>query len=207
MNSKTRYYNFILILYKEDKNFKEQFKTLKELGQLIWIEHTKDYNEDGTKKKAHYHFILKVKNNLTISSLAKKVSCGANMIEPIKKSFDGALKYLIHYNNEDKYQYSSSDVQSNSDKLLQRFKNAINEEEPGEEKAEAIEQIIDSYTEYIKLNVISKQIRKQGKWTYFLRYFNYFMRYIEEHNATIVAIENGYIQRDYAVVSSTQNIV
>lgn len=187
MNNKTRYYNFILVLYKEDSDFKNYFKALKELGELIWIEHNKDYTEDGKKKKAHYHFILKLKNACTISSLSKKVGCNKNMIEPVKKSLNGCLRYLIHYDDEKQYQYDPKEVESNSDKLMKKFKDSINEEEPSEDKAEAIESLIDSYTDVIKFNVISKAVRQLGKWTYFIRYFNYFSKYIEEHNTNLLA--------------------
>ena len=182
MKDKKRYYNFLLVLYKEDKDFKEQFKVLKTLGQLIWIEHNKDFTEEGKKKKSHYHFILNLKNALTISNLSKKVGCKENMIEPVKKSVKSCLRYLIHYDDEKQYQYDPSEVKSNSEKLLKKFKDSINEEEPSEVKAEAIEVIIDNFNNYISLKDISPIIRESGQWTYFLRYFTYFSKYIEQHN-------------------------
>ena len=200
MASSSWYYNFIIIIYKSEKEFKKQFKTLSEEKSAIWIEHTKDLDDEGHKKKAHYHFILKLSNACTISALAKRIGVKDNMIEPIKKSFNGALKYLIHFGYDTKYQYDIEDVKSNSDKLLKKFKDVINVEEPEVDKVIAIQDYIESFTDYIDIGVLGRYVQKINKWDAFRRNMMYFIKLVDIHNGQINS--KRYHSDEYAFYSA-----
>ena len=177
-----RFYSFIIIIYEDDDNFQEQYFNLLQEKEIIWIQHTQDVDDEGNLKKPHYHFILKLKNACTIKSLAKRFSVGENLIEPIKKSFNGSLKYLIHFGREDKYQYSVDDVSSNSDKLLRKFKDLICEDISEVDKVIDIQSFIESYYGFLSISILGKYVQKINKWDAFRRNMTYFKALLDEHN-------------------------
>lgn len=200
MNNK-RFYNFILVIYEDDKDFKQQFANLQINYASIFIRHDKDVYENdevdekgkiihnaGDLKKPHYHFIIKLKNAKTISAISKDSLVAEHMIEPVKKSFDGALRYLIHYGRDDKYQYSEDDVKSYDDKLLRRFQKAVNNDMTEEEKTEKIEDFIHNSGRFIEFKDLGAYVRKIGKWDAFRRNMSYFQRILDEHNNKFIKL-------------------
>lgn len=71
----------------------------------IGILHDKDIKEDNTLKKAHWHVLLYFPNQKMISTIKKELGVNDTDFYEIK-SLSGQLRYLIHYDDEDKYQYS-----------------------------------------------------------------------------------------------------
>lgn len=190
MNNK-RFYSFNLVIYEDDERFTFQFEELNNLQESIWIRHDKDLKEDseeGELKKPHYHFVIRLKNASTISALAKRLNVDEHMIEPIKRSFNGSLKYLIHYGYDNKYQYSSDEVRSNSDRLYRKFLDLIRKEEPEVDKVESIEEFIVNTNDYIDWVILGRYVRKKNLWDAFRRNMSYFTKVVDSHNAKISAI-------------------
>lgn len=80
------------------------------LGAISPI-HDKDENPDHSFKKAHYHVLLKFptkKSMMQVCSIARK--CGFHGAAEAVDNFDGYLRYLIHIDNPEKYQYSIDDI-------------------------------------------------------------------------------------------------
>lgn len=180
-----RFYNFMVEIYRDDFQFAEQINALLQENEVIYIEHDKDIDEQGEIKKPHYHFVVKLKNACTISALSKRVGVAENMIEPIKRSFNGALKYLIHYNCENKYQYEIEEVKSNSDKLLRKFQDLVSEEIPEVDKVISIQDYIDNSKGIVTLAQLGRYVQSINKWDAFRRNMVYFIRLIDEHNSRI----------------------
>ena len=194
MNNK-RFYNFILVIYEDDELFKQQFANLQINYSSIYICHDKDVDEEGELKKKHYHFIVKLKNAKTISALSKDTLVSENMIEPIKKSFDGSLRYLIHFGRDDKYQYSVDEVKSLDDSLYRRFLKAVNIDMSEEDKVASIEEFIDNSGCYLTLKQLGAYVRKINKWDAFRRNITYFRAILDEHNRKFIMDFHNY--RDY----------
>lgn len=187
MNDK-RFYNFILVIYEDDENFDKQYFNLTQEGETIWIRHDKDVNEEnGELKKPHYHFVIKLKNACTISALAKRIEVKENMIEPVKKSMNGSLKYLIHYGCDNKYQYEASQVESNSTKLKRKFEDLVTKDVPEVEKVISIQEYIESCNDYIDLGILGKYVQKINMWDAFRRNMMYFTKLVDQHNGRIAA--------------------
>ena len=92
-----------LVLWPQDKTHLLALDYIKHnFENYIYILHDRDLKEDGTLQKEHYHVILKFSNQKSLSSLSKKLNIGENNFYEIK-SFPGQLRYLIHYDDEDKY--------------------------------------------------------------------------------------------------------
>ena len=138
MNTK-RFYNFIVIIYEDDENFDKQYFNLTQENEAIWIRHDQDLDDEGNIKKAHYHFIVKMKNACTISALAKRFEVNENLIEPVKRSLNGSLKYLIHYGYDNKFQYDVNLVESNSQKLKRKFLDLVTKDVPEVDKVICIQ--------------------------------------------------------------------
>lgn len=104
--------NWSWIVYPESapSDWKEQ---LDNTGEK-WIEsplHDKDINElDGEIKKAHWHIIISSVNKKSYKQ-ALKISEMLNSPAPkVVKNLQGAVQYLWHRNNPEKYQYDKSEV-------------------------------------------------------------------------------------------------
>lgn len=189
MNNK-RFRNFTVVIYEDDPDFDRQAFNLSQEGETIYIRHDKDIDDEGNDKKPHYHYVLRLKEACTISALSKRIEVKENMIEPVKKSMNGCLKYLVHFGYDDKFQYNPEDVNGNSDKLKQRFLKLVTENVPEADKVETIEKFILNYSpgEYIEWPVIGAYARKINMWDAFRRNSWYFTKLVDSHNAKVSSV-------------------
>ena len=212
-----RKYSYDLVIYEDDPLFETQYKSLTSMDNAIWIRHDKDmwletvYDEDGnvkyeagSYKKPHYHFLVKFKNGVALSALAKRVSCAENQISYVK-NFNGALKYLIHYGYDEKYQYSVEEVQSNSENLKLRFETLILDDTPEVRKVQKIQEMIETYDGYVDLGILGKSVQKANIWDAFRRNLTYFIRLVDNHNAKHFGAMKGQSDLEYGVYSSDRS--
>lgn len=195
MNNK-RFYNFTCVIYEDDERFNEQFINLKMNYDCLYIRHDKDLWEDdvfdennkiihqaGDEKKPHYHFFIKCKNAKTISSISKACNIDEHMIEPIKRSVNGAMRYLIHRGYDNKYQYSADDVESLNEKLLCKFRKLIYDDIPEEEQTQKLEDFLKNSTTRVKLSQLGAYARHIGQWSCFRRNMSYYKAVLDEYNS------------------------
>lgn len=191
-----RFYNFTCVIYEDDERFQEQYVNLRMNYECIYIRHDKDlFEEDafdenmnllhsaGDLKKPHYHFVIKCKNAKTISSIAKICNMDEHMIEPIKKSVNGALKYLIHYGYDNKYQYSVDEVESLDINLLKRFRKLIFDNASEEEQTDKIEDFLRNATKRVTLTQLGAYARNIAMWSVFRRNLGYYKAVLDEYNS------------------------
>ena len=202
MNNK-RFYNFTIVIYEDDENFDSQKFNLALEGETIYCRHDQDVTEEGELKKPHYHYVLKLKHACTISALSKRVGVPENLIEPVKKSLNSCLKYLIHFGNDDKYQYNAEDVQGNSDKLLRKFLDLVSKEITETEKVISIQDYIESFNDYIDFGVLGRYVQKINMWDAFRRNMMYFIKIVDNHNAKITA-SRYHSEDSYYVAANVQ---
>lgn len=87
--------------------------------EWAYILHDMDVDPDtGELKKPHYHWIGKQKSAGLVSTVANKLQIPEHDIEMIK-SWKGSVRYLIHIDYSEKYQYQRENVTANFD--LSRF--------------------------------------------------------------------------------------
>ena len=89
--------------------------------EAAYILHDKDL-EDGKPKKPHYHWVGRLRYGVTLETIQRKLSVfgvSGNFVRKCK-SFKGAVRYLIHADDIDKFQYSVDSVTTsfNLDKYL-----------------------------------------------------------------------------------------
>ena len=197
MNNK-RFRNFTVVIYEDDPDFDKQAFNLAQEGETIYIRHDKDIDDEGNDKKPHYHYVLRLKEACTISALSKRIEVKENMIEPVKKSMNGCLKYLIHFGYDDKYQYSPEDVNGNSDKLKLRLLKLVTDNIPESDKVETIENFILDYDpgSYIDWPTVGRYARKINMWDALRRNSWYFTKLVDAHNAKVSSIRY-HIDNDF----------
>ncbi len=104
--------NFRLLLYPDCEAHVKAYEAIQAKGTVYaMILHDRDLDPDhpGEMKKAHWHFVLKYKNAIWSSALAKDLGIEENYIMKCD-NLDGALLYLVHHECEDKAPYELSEV-------------------------------------------------------------------------------------------------
>lgn len=102
--------NIGIILYPEDNSHVLALDYIKHnYENYIYILHNRDLNENYEIKKEHYHVILHFPNARTVSNISKQLGVGDHLFYEIK-SLNGQLRYLIHYDDDDKTSYSPVEV-------------------------------------------------------------------------------------------------
>lgn len=84
----------------------------KYFDKWCYILHDKDLNEDGTLKKAHYHVYGKFDTARTPQTVSNALGVGVASLRAVS-SWRGAVRYTVHLDHPDKYQYSADDVVAN----------------------------------------------------------------------------------------------
>ena len=90
------------------------------------IYHDKDVKEDGSLKTPHFHCVLLLENRRSkeniINDISTRLKIPSNCVSVDDcKSIQGAIRYLTHYDDTDKYQYSFEDIKSNDKKYNKYF--------------------------------------------------------------------------------------
>lgn len=104
-SQKFRDRKFVMVLYPEDPTHAAAIEKMKAGGyNFAAILHDKDVLETGELKKPHWHVVVRFKNACWNTAIAKDLGITPNYLEACK-DIDAALLYLVHFGNEDKYQY------------------------------------------------------------------------------------------------------
>ena len=72
--------------------------------------HDSDLNPTGEQKKPHWHIVLMFDSNKTYEQV-KSITDQLNTVVPQKcNSVEGSVRYMIHIDNPEKYQYNKDDI-------------------------------------------------------------------------------------------------
>jgi hypothetical protein len=112
-NVKGRDWTFIVYPESAPSNWRE----ILDETHIRWIEsplHDKDVNADGEMKKAHWHILLSADGPITFSAV-EKITKKLNSPTPKKVgSGKGLVRYMIHLDNPEKYQYDISEIRAHN---------------------------------------------------------------------------------------------
>lgn len=108
---KDRFRLFSIILYEESDSYdiKNILFNIKSNKYYAYILHNKDKDNKGQFKKPHYHIIIRLDNATTIDALSRKLGVPSNYIQNIKNE-RSYIRYLIHFDDAEKYQYQLEDI-------------------------------------------------------------------------------------------------
>lgn len=91
----------------------------KNTKQYAFILHDRDVLEDGSKKTPHLHVVCNMNSAkqriaTILNDLTKSLDISPLLVTIDKySSFNSSIQYLIHKNNEEKYQYDIKDIVTN----------------------------------------------------------------------------------------------
>ena len=118
----TRTRNWAMIVYPESAP--EDWREILDDLHIPWIAsplHNKDVNPDGTKKKPHWHVILTFENKKSfhqIKAIADKLNA---TIPQTCESLRGYIRYLVHTDNPEKFQYSKADIENHGVADIEKY--------------------------------------------------------------------------------------
>lgn len=103
--------DWAFIVYPESAP--ENWREILDETHMRWIEsplHDRDFNPDGTPKKPHWHVMLSADGPITLKAVEKIIE-PLNVPAPQKVgSGRGMIRYFIHLDNPEKYQYSRDEI-------------------------------------------------------------------------------------------------
>ena len=105
--------NWTMVVYPESapENWRKILDNL-HVPYLVSPLHDKDVNPDGEVKKAHWHVVLVFENKKSYHQI-KEIADKLNAPIPQKvESLRGMVRYLVHTDNPEKYQYSREDIEN-----------------------------------------------------------------------------------------------
>ena len=129
MSGKSR--TFLGVLYPDSESY-DCSAVLERLSCLFdewaYIVHDSDSDENGELKKAHIHWVGRLENATSLLAIAdsKHLGVNPNSIEYCK-NFKFAVRYLIHKDSPDKFQYQQDSIKSNFD-VVPFFRDKYDEE-------------------------------------------------------------------------------
>lgn len=103
--------NWVVIVYPESAP--NDWREILDNMHIQWIEsplHDKDVNPDGTVKKSHWHVVLAFGSKKSHKQV-KEITDKLNSPIPQKvHNMKGQVRYLVHLDNPEKYQYPVEQV-------------------------------------------------------------------------------------------------
>lgn len=141
-----RSFEAIIYVESESYNYLEVLDNLcNYFPKYSYILHDKDVYEDGENKgqlkKAHFHFYGQKVNATTISAVSKFSGVPEVHINFVRK-WNIALRYQMHLDNPEKYQYNRKDITTNIVDIDQFF----NVKGEGEKVIELMELKLQGYS-------------------------------------------------------------
>lgn len=162
MNNRFRLFSIILYEDTTSYDIKEVLFNIKAQKYYAFILHNKDTDNKGQIKKPHYHIIIRLDNACTIETLANKLGIEKNYIQNIKNE-RAYIRYLIHFDDADKFQYQLEEVccsRNYQRKVMKAFEDLETEEDI----------IIKIYDKIDKLNAL--KIDKRESMFHLIQYVN-----------------------------------
>lgn len=122
-------YKYVGILYPDSEtyNVEQVIQNIKAyFSKWSYCLHDKDVNEDGELKKPHIHWVgIKETSEgkfcpVSVKAVSLAIGVESNYID-YARSVKSAERYLIHADDDDKYQYDYNEIKTNHN-LMKYFK-------------------------------------------------------------------------------------
>lgn len=165
---------FSIVAYDESlpQSISDIFSSLVSLGciQYAYIKHDNDVDINGLPKKCHYHIYLMFENKKSYHYIAKMFGIAPNdeLLKPVK-SVNGLIRYFIHLDDKDKYQYCPSDIIAYNIDINQCFEPCFDKESINEAQLTMILSFI--YSGQRNLNAIFSYVLENHLLATFQKYY------------------------------------
>lgn len=113
-------------IMQEEARLKEKYIELAlqhtAIEQWAYVLHDKDVDDNGNKKRPHWHIICRLKYPQQTALYAHLFDVPEHFVNKIKGKWSDVCKYLIHENAPTKFQYSVEEVKTNFDFITEKNK-------------------------------------------------------------------------------------
>jgi len=176
----------VLLLYPEDVKHVACLEKIKQGYDYVGILHDKDLDENGILKKPHWHVVISFKNGTWQNALADDFGITPNYIQQVRNE-QATLEYLIHFNEEEKFQYPFEEIFGTTS-FKNKLKKHIESDEltEGDKVIELIE-FIENADKHISVTSFARYCAMAGRWDVFRRSGSIFIKMIDEKNKTVVS--------------------
>lgn len=171
---------FCVLLYVDNEKHKQVIENIMNMYDYAIILHDKDYNENGEIKKPHYHAIIQTKNAVWNTALSLKIGIELNLIQNCR-NLELALNYLIHFNDDSKYQYDINEVSGSLKSKLE--KQIINDGVSEDDKVLMFIEYLNNTNDF-SLKSMVKFACDNGYYDVFRRSGIIFIKLLEEYRQT-----------------------
>lgn len=117
--------NYHLRTYKSLDAVKTIFNSNKDYfgndSLFYYIEHNKDVLENGESNKRHIHIIIRFKNKRSMFALADLFCLEVGEYIDAITDLLASIRYLIHFDNDNKFKYEFNDIITNDISILKYF--------------------------------------------------------------------------------------
>lgn len=172
-----KYYTFAMILYKDSEvyDYNEVINYIeKNFKYYAYIEHEKD----DEVKKNHTHVLMHFDNKRYNTGVSKELGVPSNYI--VNANLIPYLRYLIHFDDEDKKQYSVDLVHGT---LQLRLKEIISQDKKTEtEQVSYIISFITDSKSFLSITDLSLFVLQNGCYSAFRRNYLFFKDLVLDHN-------------------------
>lgn len=165
---------FELVLYPDSTTYtcdEVILKAQKYFDFWAYCLHDHDIHEDGTPKKAHYHFYGKKYTTMTPAGVCYQLGLRENDIANCH-NWKSSIRYLIHLDNPNKYQYDPSCITANFDLTA-----ILNSGQDDDYQAKRIYEYIVQHPDY-DLRMILDWVLDNNLWSGFRRGFAVWDKFI-----------------------------
>lgn len=170
--------NWTLTLYTDNEADKRILEYIIKNFNYAYILHNKDINkETGEVKKEHIHVVIKLENARTLKSITEELYIEENRVEKVR-NFRKMIRYLIHMDNKEKYQYNKKDINSN---IWDKIENYFKDNSESSDIKEIFEYIY-SVDRYIYFHEVLEYVLYNNLYSSYRRGISIIKTIIEEHN-------------------------
>lgn len=172
-----KYYTYAMVLYKETESYdyNEVIKYIENnYENYAYIVHDRD------DKKIHTHVLVHFKNKRYATAISKELGVPINYIE--KANLIPYLRYLIHFDDEDKFQYNVDDVRGPMKKQLISILDPKLDEV---EQVSIISSFIFENSDYLSHTSLLQYVLRVKCYSAYRRNFALFNQLILEHNRNL----------------------
>lgn len=172
-----KFYTFAMVLYKDSTtyNYEKIIDYIeKNYKYYAYIEHEPE-TEDS---KYHTHVLVHFDNKRYNTGVAKELGLAPNYI--VNANLIPYLRYLIHFDDEDKKQYSVEQVHGS---LAPRLRDILSKDKKteSEQVAEIMSFIFES-DKWLYITDLAQFVLSNGTYSAFRRNYNFFKDLVLDHN-------------------------
>ena len=172
-----KYYTFAMVLYKDSTSYdyKKIIKYIeKNYKYYAYIEHAAD-SENG---KEHTHVLMHFDNKRYNTGVAKELNIPSNYV--VNANLIPYLRYLIHFDDEDKIQYHVDQVHG---PLSSRLREIVSTSKKSEtEQVSYIISFISDFKGFITITDLAQFVLQNGVYSAFRRNYTFFKDLVLDHN-------------------------